>query len=232
MGTTHTAWPVEYPCETGDIDNEQLVVARRFAQSLLWSRTGRRYGVATTVAELYRASTSDGCWYGPVRNLHGDWINARQGHGCCGLHLEHQPVRSIIEVRVDGAALGADEYVLEGATLRRLNACWPHADECDAARIEVDYEWGAGFPVGAAAAMGELVCEVLAAMRGEPCRLPSRVVSITRQGVSMDLADPDTFITSGLLGLPLCDALITTENPHRLVSRSRVFSPDLGRRVG
>jgi hypothetical protein len=57
---------------------------------------------------------------------------------------------------------------------------------------------------------------------------PGRVLvtNISRQGVTMDLADPKQFIDSGLFGLPLVDALIRAVNPKGLVQPSGVYSVD------
>lgn len=56
-----------------------------------------------------------------------------------------------------------------------------------------------------------------------------QAVSVTRQGVTVQLSDPTTFIGQGLLGLPLADQLILTANPGHLRTRSAVYSPDLPR---
>jgi hypothetical protein len=81
-----------------------------------------------------------------------------------------------------------------------------------------------------AAAMGEVASDILMAMCGQACKLPGRVASITRQQVTVNMADPQAFIDKGLIGMPLADQLILAANPSRLQSRSTVHSPDLPRR--
>jgi hypothetical protein len=233
MGTTFLDWEPIWRCDVAATDPALLVEVTRAAQGLLWALTGRRFGQAQTVGERYRAvASSTGECGGPYKTSDGEWHNASRGRDCCALHVYHQPVRQIDEVRLDGVVLAASGYDLEGATLRRVGTCWPIVDDCEAAVIEVDYTWGADVPVAGRLALGEVACDLLSGWTGGECRLPSRVVSITRQGVTVDLADPQLFITSGLLGLPIADAWIRSVNPNGLKERSRVFSPDMGRRTG
>lgn len=229
--TTYDDWPAP-PVELGQYDEAKAAAAVRFAQGLLWAKLGRRHGLARTYGELYRAESSDRCGLAPwTPVLHdGEWYNVRGAHTCCAIQLEHQPVRAVVEVRFDGAPMTG--FTLEGNLLRRNDACWPCWTPELPRAIEVDYTWGGALPAGVEVAHAELTGEVLAAMTGQPCRLPSNVSSIVRQGVSYDFGDPSVFRSEGLLGLELCDALIDQVNPSRLKYRSRVFSPDLGRRVG
>ena len=68
--------------------------------------------------------------------------------------------------------------------------------------------------------------ELLRAFRGDSCGLPDRVTSQVRQGVTMEMIEPSTFVKDGLTGLALCDRLIGSVNPGRLSTPSRVISPD------
>lgn len=233
--TTHQTWPISFIGDEAAYDPGHVATATTFAQQVLWAKTGRRFGLALTTGEQYRApsttSTSDGC-VGPWLDDAHDWTNASRSRAGCVLILEHQPVRDVREVRVDGAVLAPSSYALEGALLRRVDGNpWPSTDPCDAARIEVDYRWGAGYPEGADAAMGELAFEVLEALAGRNCRLPSTILTAARMSVQRQGVNIDHEVPAGSVGLPLCDALIDTVNPHRLVTRSRVFSPDMGMRV-
>jgi len=84
-------------------------------------------------------------------------------------------------------------------------------------------------PTSTAMAVGEVACEVIHALRDEPCKLPSRLVSITRQGITVDLQGTGLEGLEGRLGLPLADAWLSAVNPARLDRPSRVYSPDLPR---
>lgn len=233
MTTTHMAWPVTLPAgqEEGAYDEDVFAAARQFAQGVLWALTGRRFGIALTTGEAYRFDSANGdeC-YGPWLDRDGDWVNGPRTK-YAPITLEHQPVREIVEVRVDGGAIPSTTYVLEGAMLRRLDVPWPASFHDQGPRIEVDYRWGAGFPVGAAAAMAELTLEAIEAMTpGRNCRLPVPLLNAARTSVARQGVTTDVERVAGSIGLPLCDALIATVNPNRMVERSRVFSPDVGMR--
>jgi hypothetical protein len=76
-------------------------------------------------------------------------------------------------------------------------------------------------------AAGELACEWAKNCLGQACRLPQRVTSISRQGVSVSLADVDQLLENGLTGLTTVDNIIRAFNPYRLPSRMKISSPDL-----
>jgi hypothetical protein len=67
-----------------------------------------------------------------------------------------------------------------------------------------------------------------------PCRLPGNVTKLarqgssttTRQGVSVTDYDPSLLFAEGRTGLLLVDLWLTSVNPYRLTSPSRVYSPD------
>jgi len=226
-------WPVKYPCDVSGVDPTLLGLARESAQNLLWSLSGRRYGVCQTT-ESYRLPCIDPClppaWdrFGPGVEYALGWDNRDP---CCRLPLAQTPVRAIISVVEKGVTLTADDYALERDVLWRNGQCWECDDDCDDPPVVVTYDWGIDVPPLGELAMGELTCEFLAAFEGRDCQLPSNAVSITRQGVTVDLGDVETLYRMGRIGLPISDAFLRSTNPNRLVSASKVYSPDLGRRV-
>lgn len=56
------------------------------------------------------------------------------------------------------------------------------------------------------------------------CRLPKRITSIARQGISMTLLDPQDFLEKGLTGIEEVDFMLSTMNRGRAKARSRVFT--------
>jgi len=224
-------WPIRWPCNIESDEEATLDAARLSAQQILWSLSGRRYGTCE-VTEQYRPPC-DQC-LPPYADNFGPGVEyalGRERRNCCGIVLDSQPVRSVSAVEINGVALDPSEYVLERSTLKRLGECWPCGDGCDLPPVSVTYEWGLDVPPLGELAMGELACEILAAIRGADCRLPSNAVSVTRQGVSVDLGDAQTLYDMGRLGLQLCDAFLRAVNPNRLASRSVVYSPDFARRA-
>jgi regulator of sirC expression with transglutaminase-like and TPR domain len=79
--------------------------------------------------------------------------------------------------------------------------------------------------------MGELACELLKALQGKDCKLPGNAVAVTRQGVSVDLESVGNLYAQNRLGLPISDQFLRSVNPGRLMSRSKVYTPDFARRV-
>lgn len=225
-------WPIDWPCDTGGVDAAVVERALASAQSWLWALSGRRYGQMSITDDLYRAPCSSECGM-PYKDTDGYWRNGGLGgHNCCRILLESQPVTSITSVTLYGTTtLSPDDYSLEGNYLLRNGACWPCDDECDPAPISVSYTFGIVPDGFALAACGEVACEFLRGMKGDSCRLPSRAVSISRQGVSVEMDDASQFAANGLTGLPIADAWIATVNPAKLPYRSRVVSVDAARRA-
>ncbi len=80
----------------------------------------------------------------------------------------------------------------------------------------VTYTRGVPPPPGSAKLVGLLAQEFLAACNGGKCRLPRRVRSVTRQGVTMDMVDPTDVYATGKTGIPEIDLWLSAVNPHRV----------------
>jgi len=143
-------------------------------------------------------------------------------------------------VTVNGASLpvsgseGFNYFVLDQQWLVRTDtaACWPLcADQNlgpgDPDAFEVTYLRGKEVPTALAQGTASLACEYAKACIGAPCRLPQRVTSISRQGVTISVADIDSVLRNGLSGLWELDQLIMAINPYGLKGRTRFYSPDL-----
>lgn len=241
-------WPIVWPCACpAGSTPEQTDAATSAAEQILWGLTGRRLGLCT-VTEAYAAATSGECG-SPWMTADRVWHNGPQSGSCCSIHLERLPVSSITSVTVMGVVQDPSTYALSpGGRLRRIGACWPTGIECGQAPITVTYRWGIPLTAPdpdasptpivaaplwgmAATAMGEVANELLRAMCGEACKLPSRLTSIVRQGVTMTFGSPEEYATNGMLGTPLADALIRQCNPSKHQQRSRVYSPDMATRL-
>lgn len=247
-------WPVKFVCENPpDIESEQYAGARDAAQSLLWSLTGSRFG-SCTVTERYRAGRAGDCGM-PYKDAGtGLWHNGARSAHCCRLRLANAPVQNVARVVVHGVELAPGTYWLEGSELVRSGVCWPVGAECDPPPIEVTYTWGislagpipadpeadppvpatpaAKYHYMAAYAMGEVIKEMVEGMCGRECKLPSRVASVTRQGVTVNFVSPTDLADAGLLGLVQADAFIRAVNPHGKRMRSKVYVPGGARRAG
>lgn len=199
------------------------------AELLLWGLTGRRFGVRDVVGERYRtvACSGTGSTPTPYMTDGGWWVNACGG-SCCRIFLYERPVRSVTEVRLHGVV--TTDWTLDGFTLTVPGGC-SSCDECEAG-IEVDYVAGMPWPVAAEAALAELTAEFLAGISGDNCRISTRAVTISRQGITVNLEDSSNLIEAGLTGMPVADAFIRSVNPAGLTQRPRIVPIDHPRRAG
>lgn len=180
----------------------------------------------------------------------GGWKNCwcGNGPGCntcepdCMVYLPG-PVHDVTYVQVDGASLpvtGGHFFVMDQQWLVRARTtaeededhCWPYqpnlnlpAGSADA--FEVTYRRGRPVPSALASAAANYAVEYAKACIGQPCRLPGRVASISRQGVSVNMVDIQQVLDNGLTGLLELDQLIMAINPHGMKGRTRFYSPDL-----
>lgn len=205
------------PCtdETADLDDWIGV-----ASDILFELSGQRFpGVCTdTVRPCSVTCHSDGArrYDDLVASSSYQWFGAC---GCgstpCGcsalpeLVLSGWPLVSITEVLIDGATLDPSAYRIDD--WRRLvrvdGEQWPACQDLSAPTTEADtfsveFAYGVAPPAAAVAAAATLGCQFALACAGSAaCRLPQRVQSITRQGVSMVMLDPFTFFDDGRTGL-------------------------------
>ena len=225
-------WPIKWPCDISTEDPELVSLARQSAQQMLWSLSGRRYGLCTTTEE-YKMPCVGGCAF-PYGYDFGPGVEWQLGlfpRKCCRIHLYSRPVLSVELVLIDGEIVPPGEYQLQRGWLARIGECWPCEQECEIAPLAVTYTYGIEVPALGELAMGELACEILAGLTGADCRLPSNAISVTRQGVTVDLGDPAQLMEQNRWGLPITDAFIRSVNPSKLQSVSQVYSPDNPRRV-
>lgn len=184
----------------------------------------------------------------PYQDEHGRWFNF--GCGCsrvdcsckplCSIRLPG-PVNAVVEVRVDGQVIPATEYVLKrGAGWADLirkggpgGACWPNCQDLEQpitapGTFSVLYLRGRAVPAAGMRALGSLANEIYKQCIGaRGCRLPERVQTVTREGVTYEMFDPGEWLKDGLTGLRDVDLWIDTVNPNRLRQPSAVFSLDL-----
>jgi hypothetical protein len=209
-------------------------LAANGANMLLWALTGRRWGVFETTGEKYRVVTCQSALWpttGTRRTLEPGIGGGVCHGGCCRLELARRPVIEVLAVSQFSEPL--EDWTLNGSQLTLLGGECRGCSACGDDTITVDYRHGIPWPPFAAAALGELQSEFIAGMSGNGvCRLSSRAVSVSRQGVTVDMQALSSEYAEGRTGLPLTDALITTVNPNGLKQRPRIVSPDHATRVG
>lgn len=178
----------------------------------------------------------------------GKWYNFGCGCGpvdcsCAPLCVLELPGRadSVVEVKIDGVVVDPATYRLNRrpakAQLIRSGGvdgpCWPTCQDLtkeddQPGTFSVLYMRGTPVPAGGVRAMGSLACEIYKQCTGAGgCRLPDRVQTVTREGVTYDMFDPGEWLDNGFTGLRDVDTWIRLVNPHKLTQPSAVFSLDL-----
>lgn len=248
------AWNVATPPECCDcwetLTPTQQAAAIDYATTVLWASTGRQFGECeVTVRPCGRDPGNDGClnwfgwsWSGGVWVPYiwqGTWYNC-PCPGICSCDPRCQvwlpgPVSSIVEVLVDGVVVDPATYrVDDNKWLVRIdpdtNGCWPECPDqnlntTEVGTFEVTYTRGTPVPSALLFAAGTLACEWAKACAGDSsCRLSSRVIAMSRQGVDFQLVDPDTLLEKGFTGIGEVDQLIAAYNPNGLHRRLKVYT--------
>lgn len=172
------------------------------------------------------ATSGNLLWYGSC--------GCRTRCGCTSLStltLTGWPLLSITEISIDGDVLDPSAYEInDWKTLVRIDGdSWPACSD----DFDITFTYGQAPPPAGIAAAASLGCQLALACAGSgDCRLPQRVQSITRQGVSMVLLDPFTFFDDGRTGLYDVDLFLAAYGP---TSKKRwpalVVNPDRRARV-
>lgn len=127
--------------------------------------------------------------------------------------------RSLTQPR---SASGFDQYGSFGQMpWSRPNAVAPVGPS-----VAVDYTYGVlDPPLIAQRAISVFSAEIQLAESGSnDCRIPERVTSVTRQGVSWTMLDPQEFLSDGRTGIYEVDLAIRALNPGKAKARARLFS--------
>ena len=202
---------------------------------------GTDYATYPAIYEGYGWGDDGGGLLSPYIGVDGEWRNAACGSGCscsarqpCEVHLDGPTTKArISQVTVAGVVVNPNAYVVfDGYRLTRIDGtCWPtcvsYTDQ-DPIGFSVTYTRGDPIPEAIQSVFEVLVCEYGKWCTGGPCRLPSRVTSISRQGVDVEV-DPVSDNWEDLLrtGIPMVDAILAADNPGRRRERPQVLSPDL-----
>lgn len=224
------------------------------ASEVLWSLSGRRFGVCQLTVRPCRRDcsgmnwgflTGNGWWqwgtYPRPLFFNGVWYNLTCGgcvNGCsCSVVSEAllpDPVTSVVQVKVDGAVLDSSAYRVDNyrKLIRTDGSQWPLCndltkDDTQAGTWSVTVQFGEPVPTLGQIALGELACNFAKLLSGNTdCQLPKAVQQLVRQGVTLNFIDPNEVFKTGHVGLYLCDLFIETMNPHGLSSRSSVYDID------
>lgn len=234
------------PVADTPIDAQQQKDAEDLAVHVLWALSGRQFGVCPVLARPCRQPCG-GVWNGDILGApYGypvgspwfpvwdgtNWRNITCGCGpkCSWIapnvvHLSATvglPVHEVTEVVIAGEVLDPSGYRLEGDLLYRIGADWPVQDLTKPldkpGTWSVTYTRGTPPPTGTAKLVGLLAAEFLAACNGGKCRLPRRVQTVSRQGVTYQMIDPSDIYASGKTGISEIDLWLSAVNPHHIMA--------------
>jgi hypothetical protein len=218
-----------------DVRVRAAELARRTLRTLTAGRVGNCPVELRPCVES-PCGTCTGYYAGGILNprvVDGRWTNVScnpQGCSCDPLSEVVLPGEAHgIEVWVDGEQF--DAWKQYGNRLVRTDGmAWPSCQDYTVdgrkpGAFSVRYTPGEDPGQAGAWAYSTLACEYAKACCGKKCRLPSSVTSISRQGVTMELASG--LFDQGLTGIREVDVYIASVNPNRLKVPSRVWSPDI-----
>lgn len=227
--------------------------ADRVASRVIWSATGRQFGLCTVtvrpcwapVEPLYQAfpvgAYGEGFWSLQGTLGGGVVVTALGGCSCasvCGCRPPQialpGPVDSVTQVVIDGVVLDPSAYRVDSGSylVRQDGNAWPLGQNLAAVlgtsgTWAVTYQQGVAVPASLLDAAGLYACEVAKARTGGSCQLPNRVRSVTRAGVEINYVNEDDYLAKGRTGYDAVDSIIYSYNPYGLTQRPRVASPDL-----
>ena len=229
------------------LTDAQWSIPLMVASEILWAVTGRRwYGDGCTeTAYLRSVPPSPGtgswpyhsswrscsCWYSgatwingyPISPFAGPWSHVE---GVYAVRMPRDRVSAITAVTVGGLPFTSYTFTRSGWLERLDGKSW---DVCSG-DTEVTYQYGEAPPLAGVQAAVTLAVELARDMHGlGKCRLPKRLTSITRQGVTVDIADSLDILREGGTGLTSVDLWIYSVNPEARPQAAGVWSPDVPR---
>jgi hypothetical protein len=233
--TLCAAWAdlADLPDTRPALDDAQWMDLLVAASEILWALSGRQWsgaGDCTATATLYQDGDQClGWWPGSNQVVAGfgaaHYLPRPAADGQRALKLPHDEATTIQSVTVGGEAFVG--YRQQGSWLHRIDGKpWVGAE------VVVTYRWGVAPPTAGKVHAVNYALELGKAIAGDTsCRLPKRVVSLTRQGVSMALIDPQRYLEQGKLGIVEIDQWLAAVNPHAVPERASIWSPDVPRAV-
>lgn len=135
-------------------------------------------------------------------------------------------------VKIDGVAFTGYRIDEWRYLTRTDGSLWPSTqnltlDDTQVGTWSATLTHGAPLPTALVMAAAQLACELTRHCRGDQkCSLPLRVTQMNRQGVTYNIANVMDIVKTGKTGLYYVDLCIQQYNPHSLIARPRILSPD------
>ena len=224
--------------ETAFPESPYAQTAVEYATFVLYKLTAEKYpGISRTtesyVAESRGSSHADPVSTEALQNIQRIGVPTSIQYPK-RLYLRGTPAHEVFSVHYGKTPLDTSEYILFNKRFLKLSngAIWNYA--CDQRGITVEYSYGMLPPQAGILAATTLANELLILM-GEgsdmnQCRIPERVRSVSREGISFDMIDPQEFMDDGRTGIWEIDLFIRTANPSRAKKQPRLLSASDPRR--
>jgi len=237
-------WPLDPACLTTEWEAfppEVQARAHALSTATLRRLSGYRVGgCPITVRPCVLGCNDVSLYYsrrwGPRQTSTGEWVNSCGCYSQCSCTelcevLLAAPVGLVAWVKVDGVDVPRTDWRVDGARLvwTGAGACpWPVCQDMTAGddkpnTFAVRYLNAHAPDALSAYAAGVLAMEFAKACTGGKCRLPANVTSVSRQGVSFEIAAGS--FPSGMTGLREVDAWIGLWNPDHLRQDTSVWWP-------
>ena len=163
------------------------------------------------------------------------------------IELYDFPVTEILEVKINGTVIPPEEYELREFKwlIRKLPTPgyqaterwgWPtsqiqYLPDTQQATFSVTYKFGQDPGVMGRMAAKALAENILKPLLGDANAYPERVTTLTRQGVTAQIASVIDIMKSGGTGIRTVDQWLIAVNPLKLRKRPVVSTPDIGRNM-
>ena len=173
--------------------------------------------------------------------------NWDQSCGPYKLNLGLWPITEIVAIREDGVDQDVADYHVDeyryivknnGAAFPRRSNWYAASGDADDAEtsdggyvFEITVEHGIPAPRLLKRATQALACQLYHDANGNDCDLPQRVTNVTRNGLTMEVADFQSLLNSGSIGIYEVDLAVQVLNPTRMQSPSFVWTPDMYRGI-
>lgn len=213
------------PEDTIDPDGVYTADAIQTASFVLYKLTGEKYpGISTSTdaitlnSDIRDYTSTPAVVNGRIFNLPNAGVsNVRR------LDLRQKPVLSVQSVEVRGAVLDPSQYSLRNNSyiVRKSPNLWVLSPTEE---ILVTYTHGIRPPRAGKEAAIRLANEIILWYMGDGrCALPERITSVSRQGVSYTILDPQDFISQGKTGIYAVDSFIAAANPDKQRKKPAIF---------
>lgn len=195
------------------------------ASFVLYKLTGEKYPGISTSTDAISSTQSNPDYTTQPALIGGRMYNLPRvtASGQRELNLRQKPVHRIHSVEIDGQLLDPSQYSLRNNSyiVRKSPNVWMLGPTTE---VLVTYTHGIRPPRAGKAAATRLANEIILWYAGDSrCALPERISSVSKQGVSYTVLDPQDFIGQGKTGIYAVDSFIAAANPDGQRKKPAIF---------